>query len=88
MKVQKSSPLRKRTIEDIHIRGLAEATRRAHVRHMKLFAAFHAGSPDTATPEDLLRTWQLQMTRDRCAPESAVFFGGGDASKIQGVTEG
>jgi integrase/recombinase XerD len=63
MKEEKTTPLRQRMIEDMHIRGLAEATQRAHIRNVKLFAAFLGRSPDTATPEDL-RAWQLQMTKD------------------------
>jgi integrase/recombinase XerD len=53
MREEKTTPLRQRMIEDMHIRGLAEATQRAHIRNVKLFAAFLGRSPDTATPEDL-----------------------------------
>jgi integrase/recombinase XerD len=72
MKEEKTTPLRQRMIEDMHIRGLAEATQRAHIRNVKLFAAFLGRSPDTATPEDL-RAWQLQMTKDGL---SATTFNG------------
>jgi site-specific recombinase XerD len=72
MREEKTTPLRQRMIEDMHIRGLAEATQRAHIRNVKLFAAFLGRTPDTATPEDL-RAWQLQMTKDGL---SATTFNG------------
>jgi site-specific recombinase XerD len=56
-------------IEDMHIRGLAEATQRAHIRNVKLFAAFLGRSPDTATPEDL-RAYQLHMTNAGITPST------------------
>jgi site-specific recombinase XerD len=63
MKEEKTTPLRQRMIEDMHIRGLGEKTQKAHIRNVKHFAAFLGRAPDTATPEDL-RTYQLQMTDD------------------------
>jgi site-specific recombinase XerD len=63
MKDEKTTPLRQRMIEDMHIRGLGEKTQKAHIRNVKHFAAFLGRAPDTATPEDL-RTYQLQMTND------------------------
>jgi site-specific recombinase XerD len=72
MREEKTTPLRQRMIEDMQIRGLAEATQRAHIRNVKLFAAFLGRTPDTATPEDL-RAWQLQMTKDGL---SATTFNG------------
>jgi integrase/recombinase XerD len=72
MKEEKTTPLRQRMIEDMHIRGLAEAkTQKAHIRNVKLFAAFLGRSPDTATPEDL-RAWQLQMTKDGLSPRPST----------------
>ncbi|PKP67391.1 MAG: integrase [Alphaproteobacteria bacterium HGW-Alphaproteobacteria-5] len=62
MKEEKTTPLRQRMIEDMHIRGLAEKTQQAHIRNVKLFAAFLGRSPDTATPDDL-RAWQLHMVK-------------------------
>jgi integrase/recombinase XerD len=50
MREEKTTPLRQRMIEDMRIRGLAGATQRAHIRNVKLFAAFLGRSPDTATP--------------------------------------
>ncbi len=63
MKEEKTTPLRQRMIEDMHIRGLGEKTQKAHIRNVKHFAAFLRRPPDTATPEDL-RAYQLQMTND------------------------
>jgi site-specific recombinase XerD len=63
MKEEKTTPLRQRMIEDMHIRGLCEKTQKAHIRNVKHFAAFLGRPPDTATPEDL-RAYQLQMTND------------------------
>ena len=63
MKEEKTTPLRQRMIEDMHIRGLGEKTQKAHIRNVKHFAAFLGRPPDTATPEDL-RAYQLQMTND------------------------
>jgi len=40
MKEEKTTPLRQRMIEDMHIRGLAEKTQKAHIRNVKHFAAF------------------------------------------------
>lgn len=63
MREEKTSPLRQRMIEDMHIRGLGEKTQKAHIRNVKHLAAFLGRPPDTATPEDL-RAYQLQMTND------------------------
>ncbi len=63
MNEEKTTPLRQRMIEDMHIRGLGEKTQKAHIRNVKHFAAFLRRPPDTATPEDL-RAYQLQMTND------------------------
>lgn len=63
MKEEKTTPLRQRMIEDMHIRGLCEKTQQGHIRCVKHFASFLGRSPDTATPEDL-RAYQLQMTKD------------------------
>jgi hypothetical protein len=62
MKEEKTTPIRQRMIEDMHIRGLAEKTQKAHIRNVKLFAASLGRPPDTATPDDL-REWQLHMVK-------------------------
>jgi len=63
MKEEKTTPLRQRMIEDMHIRWLCEKTQQGHIRCVKHFSAFLGRSPDTATPDDL-RAYQLQMTKD------------------------
>jgi site-specific recombinase XerD len=62
MRDEKTTPLRQRMIEDMDIRGLCEKTKNAHIRNVKMFAAFLGRSPDTATPDDL-RAWQLHMVK-------------------------
>ena len=49
------SPLRRRMIEDMKIRGFSEKTRSDYVRHVKAFALFLGRSPHRAGPEDLRR---------------------------------
>ena len=49
------SPLRRRMIEDMKIRGFSEKTRSDYVRHVKAFATFFGRSPHLAGPEDLRR---------------------------------
>lgn len=63
MKEEKTTPLRQRMMEDMHIRGLCKKTQQGHIRCVKHFAAFPGRSPDTATPDDL-RAYHLQMTKD------------------------
>lgn len=55
------SPLRRRMIEDMMVRGHGEKTKLDYIRAIKRFAAFLGRPPDTATAEDL-RAWQLHMT--------------------------
>jgi site-specific recombinase XerC len=69
MKEERTTPMRQRMIEDMHIRGLAEKTQKAHIRNVKLFAAFLGRPPDTATPDDL-RDWQLHMVKAGVSPLS------------------
>jgi hypothetical protein len=55
------SPLRRRMIEDMTVRGFGEKTRNAYVRHVRTFAAFIGRSPETATAEEV-RRFQLHQT--------------------------
>ena len=57
------SPLRRRMLEDMTIRGFAEHSKRDYIRHVRAFAAFLDRSPDLAEPEDL-RRYQLHMTKN------------------------
>ena len=57
---QAISPLRRRMIEDMEIRGFAAKTQRGYIRAVRDFTAFLDRSPDQATAEDL-RHHQLEM---------------------------
>src|SRR5260370_4389372 len=52
---QPISPLRRRMLEDMAMRGLREETQRAYIRFVRSFAAFLGRSPETATAEDIRR---------------------------------
>ena len=67
MTQEKMSPLRARMIEDMRIRGMGEASQKAHIRALKDFTAFLGRSPDTATPDDL-RAYQLHMADTQVTP--------------------
>src|SRR6185503_15333315 len=54
------SPLRRRMIDDMTVRGFAEKVQNDYIRHVKNFTIFLGRSPDTATPEDL-RGFQLHQ---------------------------
>ncbi len=56
------SPLRRRMVEDMQIRGLEATTQTSYLRAIEVFAGFLGRSPDSATPEEL-RAWQLHMAR-------------------------
>lgn len=49
------SPLRRRMIEDMKIRGFSERTRTGYIRHVKAFALFLGRSPHRAEAHDLRR---------------------------------
>jgi integrase/recombinase XerD len=55
------SPLRRRMIEDMTVRGIGAKTRLDYVRHVRTFAAFIGRSPDTTTAEEV-RRFQLHQT--------------------------
>ena len=61
MTTERMSPLRRRMIEDMMVRGHGEKTKLDYIRAIKRFAAFLGRSPDTATAEEL-RAWQLHMS--------------------------
>ena len=49
------SPLRRRMLDDMAMRGLREETQRDYIRFVRSFAAVLGRSPDTATAEDVRR---------------------------------
>jgi site-specific recombinase XerD len=60
MTEQAISPLRRRMIEDMTIRKLAQKTQHDYVQRVKEFASYLKRSPDTAKPEDV-RGFQLHL---------------------------
>ncbi len=62
------SPLCRRMIEDMTVRGFAPKTQTGYIRSVRDFTAFFGRSPDQARAEDL-RRYQLHM---RCIGASAT----------------
>jgi site-specific recombinase XerD len=58
---QVMSPLRRRMIEDMTIRKLAQKTQHDYLQRVKNFTAYLGRSPDTASSEDV-RRYQLHLT--------------------------
>jgi len=54
------SPLRRRMVEDMTVRGFTACTQRGYLRAVKDFTVFFGRSPDRATAEDL-RRFQVHM---------------------------
>ena len=61
------SPLRRRMIEDMTVRGFGEKTQSDYIRHVKNFTIFLGRSPDTAEGEDL-RRFQLYQREQGVQP--------------------
>ena len=61
------SPLRRRMIEDMTVRGFAEKVQSDYIRHVKNFTIFLGRSPDTAEGEDL-RKFQLHQREQGVQP--------------------
>ena len=66
---QPMSPLRRRMLEDMAMRGLREDTQRDYVRCVRSFAAFLRRPPDTATAEDI-RRFQVHQAENGVQPQS------------------
>jgi hypothetical protein len=62
MTTERMTPLRRRKIEDMQVRGLCEKGQKAHLRAVADFTRFLGRSPDTATAEDV-RAYLLRMTQ-------------------------
>ena len=60
---QPISPLRRRMLEDMAMRGLREETQRDYIRFARSFTAFLGRSPDTATAEDIRRLALTALAR-------------------------
>jgi integrase/recombinase XerD len=61
------SPLRRRMLEDMAMRGLREETQRDYIRFVRSFASFLGRSPDTATAEDI-RRFQVHQAESGVQP--------------------
>ena len=61
------SPLRRRMLDDMAMRGLREETQRDYIRFVRSFAAFLGRSPDTATAEDV-RRFQIHQAETGLQP--------------------
>ena len=66
---QSISPLRRRMIEDMTIRGFAAGTQRAYLRAVMDLTAFLGHAPDRAQAEDL-RRYQVHMRSQGASPIS------------------
>ena len=64
---QPISPLRRRMLEDMAMRGLREETQRDYIRFVRSFTAFLGRSPDTATAEDI-RRFQVHQAESGVQP--------------------
>ena len=63
------TPLRRRMLEDMAMRGLRTDTQRDYIRFVKSFAAFLRRSPDTASAEDI-RRFQVHQAESGVQPQS------------------
>ena len=61
------SPLRRRMIEDMTVRGFGEKTQSDYIRHVKNFSTFLGRSPDTAEGKDL-RAFQVRQREQSVQP--------------------
>ncbi len=75
---QPISPLRRRMLEDMAMRGLREETQRDYIRFVRSFTAFLGRSPDTATAEDI-RRFQVYQAESGEQPPTHQLLGVGAA---------
>ena len=61
------SPLRRRMLEDMAMRGLREEAQRDYIRFVRCFVAFFGRSPDAATAEDI-RRFQVHQAESGVQP--------------------
>jgi integrase/recombinase XerD len=64
------TPHRQRMLDDMAMHRMGARTQHDYVRHVRAFAAFLEGSPDTATAEDV-RRFQVHQTPSISARGSA-----------------
>ncbi len=61
------SPLRRRMIEDMEVRGFIACTQRGYIRAVRDFTVFFGRSPDQASAEDLRRFQHHMRTQGASA---------------------
>ena len=83
-KVGPISPLRRRMLEDMKMRGLGSHTQIDYVRHVYRFASFLGRPPDTATVDDL-RRYQLYQHESGVGPSMINSFSGSAADRAAEV---
>jgi len=66
------SPLRRRMLDDMAVRGLREETQRNYIMFVRSFAAFLGRSPDTAAADDV-RRFQVHQTESGVQPPPPAF---------------
>ena len=74
------SPLRRRMLDDMAMRGLHEDTQRNYIMSVRNFAAFLGRSPETATPEDV-RRFQIHQADSGVQPRQVHDRGGAGPSR-------
>jgi integrase/recombinase XerD len=65
------TPLRRRMIEDMQIRNLAQNTQDAYVEQVERFARYFRKSPERLGPPEI-RAWQLHLAQDRHLAASSI----------------
>jgi site-specific recombinase XerD len=65
------TPLRKRMLEDMQRRNLADRTQATYIEQISLFARHFGKSPEVLGPEDI-RTYQLYLTNEKKLAVSSI----------------
>lgn len=66
------TPLRRRMLEDMQIRNLAERTQQCYLQQVSLFARYFDQSPEALGPEQIRRYQVYLMSERKLAPSSIV----------------
>ena len=65
------TPLRRRMLEDMQLRGLAPKTQQAYIRAVRQLAEYYDKSPDLISEEEL-RLYFLYLTTEKHLARSTV----------------
>lgn len=79
------TPLRRRMLEDMGIRNLAENTQISYVRQVAAYAAYFHRPPEELGPEEV-RTYQLYLTQTRMLAPSSIGLATGALRFLYKVT--